>query len=129
MHRTGNGKLARAWNPKSKELQLPNTTLGKNEPGFLKHIENQFLQDSIRYYGKYKYLLVMIGSDGLASADRLPTLLAHSGAVVLLQESEFSYHFSARLKAWVHYVRTNLFCQFLPFSLSVANFCRLLGTH
>ena len=35
---------------------------------------------------------------------RLASFLAHSGAVVLLQESEFSYHFSARLKPWVHYV-------------------------
>ena len=35
---------------------------------------------------------------------RLAGLLAHSGAVVLLQEKGFSYHFSARLQPWVHYV-------------------------
>ena len=42
--------------------------------------------------------------DGLATADRLLRFLRTSGAVVLIQESSFSYHFSARLKPWVHYV-------------------------
>ena len=49
----------------------------------------------------YKYLIVL---GGVVSADRLGTLLAHSGAVLLLQETDFLYHFSARLKPWIHYV-------------------------
>ena len=31
-------------------------------------------------------------------------LIAHSGAVILLQEAGFNYHFSTRLQQWVHYV-------------------------
>lgn len=55
-------------------------------------------------YGRYKYLIVLTGVEAKAASGRLASFLAHSGAVVLLQESEFSYHFSARLKPWVHYV-------------------------
>ena len=55
-------------------------------------------------YGRYKYLVVLTGVEAKASSGRLASFLAHSGSVVLLQESEFSYHFSARLKPWVHYV-------------------------
>ncbi len=44
------------------------------------------------------------GHEGHATADRLGLLLAHSGAVILLQESANRYHFSMRLKPWVHYV-------------------------
>lgn len=54
--------------------------------------------------GRYKYVIVLEGRDGHASADRLAPLLANSGAVVLLQTSEFRYHFSSRLRPWVHYV-------------------------
>lgn len=53
---------------------------------------------------KYKYLIVLTGLGGLASADRLASLISHSGAVILLQESEFSYHFSSRFKPWIHYI-------------------------
>jgi len=53
---------------------------------------------------KYKYLVVLIGGSGAASADRLATMMLHSGAVLLIQKHDFEYHFSARLKAWVHYV-------------------------
>jgi hypothetical protein len=35
---------------------------------------------------------------------RLPQILAHSGAVVLMPKTSFSYHFSSRLLPWVHYV-------------------------
>ena len=35
---------------------------------------------------------------------RLAALLAHSGAVVLLQRSSMRYTFSSRLEPWVHYV-------------------------
>eukprot|EP01035_Chromulina_nebulosa_P017303 gene17303-22840_t len=51
-----------------------------------------------------KFLLILLGQDGNASADRLAYILAHSGAVPFLQINEFEYHFSNRLKPWVHYV-------------------------
>ena len=53
------------------------------------------------YMRKYKYLLVL---GGISISGRLATFLAHSGAVVLLQDSDLVYHFSSRLKPWVHYV-------------------------
>eukprot|EP01038_Epipyxis_sp_PR26KG_P017693 gene17693-24641_t len=42
--------------------------------------------------------------EGKSTAARLGDLLAHSGAVILLQHSSFEYHFTERLKLWVHYV-------------------------
>ncbi len=53
------------------------------------------------YIGKYKYLIVL---GGISVSDRLQVFLARSGAVILLQESDILYHFSPRLKPWVHYV-------------------------
>jgi hypothetical protein len=53
-----------------------------------------------QYMLSYRYLVVI---GGISSADRLNTFLAHSGAVILLQETDFLYHFSAFLKPWVHY--------------------------
>ncbi len=44
------------------------------------------------------------GLSGESTSDRLASLLAHSGAVILLQHSEFEYHFSSALRPWVHYV-------------------------
>lgn len=53
----------------------------------------------------YKYVVVLLGSNGLATADRLAWFLAHSGAVVLLQTPYlYSYTFSNRLIPYVHYV-------------------------
>jgi hypothetical protein len=40
----------------------------------------------------------------MSTSGRLAHVLAHSGAVVLLAKSPFSYHFSSRLVPWVHYV-------------------------
>lgn len=54
--------------------------------------------------GHYKYVVVMLAMDGAATSGRLAELLAHSGAVILLQEGALRYHFSARLIPWVHYV-------------------------
>ena len=34
----------------------------------------------------------------------LSTYILHLGAVILYQENDFHYHFSARLERWVHYV-------------------------
>jgi hypothetical protein len=53
---------------------------------------------------RHKYLIVALGLDGAAPADRLAHILAHSGAVILIQNHHFEYHFSARLKPWEHYV-------------------------
>ena len=52
------------------------------------------------YMTSYRYLVVIAG---LVSADRLNTFLTHSGAVILLQETDFVYHYSSLLKPWVHY--------------------------
>ncbi len=77
----------------------------RNKTGF-----NQFilpnLHQQIYSPHHYKYLLVVDSSrDGASSSTgRLAKLLAHSGAVILLQASIFEYHFSAVLKPWVHYV-------------------------
>ena len=35
---------------------------------------------------------------------RLAQLIAHSGAVILLQDVGYNYHFSTRLQPWVHFV-------------------------
>lgn len=53
---------------------------------------------------KYKYIIVVAEKSNLFSADRLANVLANSGAVTLLQTTGFEYHFSSRLKPWVHYV-------------------------
>jgi hypothetical protein len=54
--------------------------------------------------GEYKYIIVLLGTNARSTFGRLAHLLAHSGAVILLQQSVFRYHFSARLIPWVHYV-------------------------
>ena len=56
----------------------------------------------IQTLGHYKYVVV-VGYER-STTGRLPRLLAHSGAVILLPQSPFLYHFSSRLLAWVHYV-------------------------
>lgn len=52
----------------------------------------------------YKYNIVMMGTGAASNSGKLAALLAHSGSVVLLQRTPFSYHFSERLLPWVHYV-------------------------
>eukprot|EP01031_Cornospumella_fuschlensis_P034945 gene34945-42320_t len=61
------------------------------------------MKSGVQYMHKYKYLVVLLGQYGHATADRLSECLG-IGAVVLMQESANLYHFSARLKPWVHYV-------------------------
>ena len=34
----------------------------------------------------------------------MANLLAHSGAVILIQNHNYEYHFSSRIQPWVHYV-------------------------
>ena len=48
---------------------------------------------------------MLLGSNGLATADRLAWFLAHSGAVVFLHVPYlYSYTFSSRLVPYVHYI-------------------------
>ena len=59
--------------------------------------------------GHYKYVIVVgiinkNNGHSDSTSGRLAHLLAHSGAVILLQTTNFRYHFSARLIPWVHYV-------------------------
>ena len=67
--------------------------------------------DLLQYYshkktkynpGHYKYIVVPRAE--VSTSGRLAHLLAHSGAVILLANSPYYYHFSARLRPWVHYV-------------------------
>eukprot|EP01032_Pedospumella_encystans_P008582 gene8582-10168_t len=102
-----------AWNPLSDEPSRPQAnpnnppspkdTPERNHSGFVQPIM-QF--DDGRHYTPqhYKYVVVPTGSEDKSTSGRLAGMLAHSGAVVLLQASTFSYHFSARLVPWVHYV-------------------------
>jgi hypothetical protein len=101
------------WNPLSKErtplkdiVNDVHSDIHNNASiGYLQHLYSKRIQSGIDYHpGTYKYLVVLSGLDGLASADRLGSFIAHSGAVVLLQDSPFKYHFSDRLKPWIHYV-------------------------
>jgi hypothetical protein len=80
---------------------LLNTT---HTPGFIKTLRNAFQKIQIKkekYMQKYKYLVVIAGNSG---ADRLASFLAHSGSVILLQQTSYLTHFSQRLRPWVHYV-------------------------
>ena len=54
----------------------------------------------------YKYLIVPLGTDGMTTSGRLASYLIESNAVVLLQDGarELGYHFSGRLKPYVHFV-------------------------
>jgi len=53
---------------------------------------------------EFKYVIVTLGSYGRSTSGRLAGILAHSGAVVMLEKTPFFYHFSARMQPWVHYV-------------------------
>lgn len=75
--------------------------------GLLSGLERNRLPDGgvPKYWQRYKYVLVLEGLNGDASADRLGWLLAHSGAVVMLQTHfEYRYTFSARLVPYVHFI-------------------------
>ena len=110
------------WNPLSSEttlsfetlrrfdlddsIPIPKPTFGNQTIGFISNIIQSRIRDAKDMRsGQYKYVIVLLGlNEGQATADRLAGLLAHSGAVILLQESKFVYHFSSFLKPWVHYV-------------------------
>lgn len=77
---------------------------GRRTPGNLRHIADMNMTERIplsTYMSSYKYLIVLAGNNGV---DRLSLFLGHSGAVILLQETDVLTTFSSRLKPWVHYV-------------------------
>lgn len=87
------------WNGHDK-YDKPNTT---SRPGTAAVIV-PFIEKKDYNPWDYKYNIVMSGLNGQSGADRLARLLCQSGAVILLQKTSFTYHFSDRLKPWVHYV-------------------------
>lgn len=110
---TGGSRLKAGWNPQSKEPPLDEAkieTLLASNPnstttGMIQTVLRNHIKHSENFMShRFKYLVVLLGGIGTASADRLPMLLAHSGAVILIQMHGFEYHFSPRLKPWVHYV-------------------------
>lgn len=90
-------------------MELPKATGGGGGGGGAGHLSNYKTQKQkqggkvapLDYLSGTKYLLVLSGNNG---ADRLGPFLAHSGAVLLIQENDALSHFSARLRPWVHYV-------------------------
>lgn len=102
------------WNPESEETVpelSPVDVMSKynenpmNKTGYIQSIlRHHQLHATLYLPMKYKYLIVINGKNNEASADRLAELIAHSGAVILLQISSFEYHFSPRLKPWVRLV-------------------------
>lgn len=73
--------------------------------GTLKNLLKSHLPKAEAYdVTKYKYAVILTGSNGEAGVDRLSRFLAHSGSVILLQEHEFAYTYGSFLKPWVHYV-------------------------
>lgn len=101
------------WHPASTEDPMPEdreNTFYHHIPdksintGYIEPLLSLRVDDAVNVIGQYKYLVVLTGAGGFATADRLAEYLTYSGSVVLLQESEFCYHFTERLKPWVHYV-------------------------
>lgn len=100
------------WNPMSDNPHFINSeTLkeGENKTyrsgyGYNANLLPNHLRSGVNFVKKYKYIVVLTGLNGEALSGSLNNLLTQSGAVILLQKSTFSYHYSAYLKPWVHYV-------------------------
>eukprot|EP01035_Chromulina_nebulosa_P027909 gene27909-36767_t len=119
------------WNPSSNEpdfnssMNYSDPALKKiffrKDPGFVGGVLPLQKSGKTINVGGFKFLVVMTGgynSDTLAAlTGKLAAYLSYSGAVVMLQKSEFRYHFSGRLRPWVHYV---------PLSYSMAELTSLL---
>lgn len=103
------------WNPLSTEKysEVLNYESGKairpenvSQMGYNAHLVPLFHKNSKLKQEhvslKLKYLIVT--QVDFSTTGRLCRFLAHSGSVILLQTKEFEYHFSWRLKPWVHYV-------------------------
>lgn len=79
--------------------------LKNQRPGYASNLIDVCAKERPQYHrGAYKYNTVPTSSKALSTSGRLAHLLAHSGSVILLVSSQYSYHFSARLQPWVHYV-------------------------
>ena len=90
---------------KYKGANISEIPINSSKVGYIEALTPLFISSYAPYYpGQYKYTLVLTGIEGKASSGRLAYLLAHSGAVVLIQENQFEYHFSSHLKPWVHFV-------------------------
>ena len=87
-----------AWLQKYENSTLHELPFGFPEKTLSARLTNNIALET--YMTSYRYLIVIAG---LVSADRLNTFLSHSGAVILLQETDFVYHYSSLLKPWVHY--------------------------
>jgi len=73
--------------------------------GFVEHLLHSRIEQGADVdVSGFKYTVVLLGRNGNACADRLDTYLLRSGSVILLQEGTCEYHYSMRLKPWVHYV-------------------------
>ena len=99
------------WNPSSREEEFEPKTSDKKkfDSKINGYVGNILSSAGGREYniGSYKYLVIMTGGFGenmMANTGKLATFLSHSGAVILIQKSEFNWHFSARLVPWVHFV-------------------------
>jgi len=108
---------SKPWNPAATEtgseaeFQIDSIKLLSSEerqkggaPGLLKSLFPSHIDQGVSIGRKYKYIVVLIGGSDNASADRLAELMLNSGAVLLLQKHDFEYHFSSRLKPYVHFV-------------------------
>lgn len=118
----------RSWNPTSPQGKLSYKRYERNKKKFdyqgrePENISQSLIGSASSLFalrtgksynpGEFKYVVVPLGMGNNATSGRLLHLLAYSGAVILLQKSEFMYHISARLQPWVHYV---------PFSYSGAD--------
>ena len=102
----------RAWNPSSREPDVGDNLsyfgTAKNasaQIGYLQPLLGMKENGAVLHdKGSYKYLIVMSGHGGYSTADRLLPFLLYSGSTVLMAVSDRKYHFSMRIKPWVHYV-------------------------
>ena len=105
-----NQEVKKPWNPSSTEevtVSIPQSDPKTKIIGYLGNLAD--ITNIATYKpGSYKYNVVI--SHRYSASGRLADLLAHSGSVILLAHSPFSYHFSARLKPWVHYVPLTYSC-------------------
>ena len=102
--RSEDGPQSRDMYSRQREESMKRNDPIETRPGFGSSYYPYKLDSSVHYIHKYKYIVVINGLNGRATADRLASMLAYSGAVVLLQETPYYYHFSYHLKPWIHYV-------------------------
>ena len=107
--------IIHSWNPASKldEVELNETQMkdpsllydNNSLPGDPKFTLPLMTVGGMNYNPKkFKYIIVPSGHENKGTSGRLAALLANSGAVILLQRHDHTYHFSSRLQPWVHYV-------------------------